>query len=50
MSKEVMMRLKNFNQLINDLDDFTTKVDGIFDKFIKSDEHWFYKTLFKVVK
>ena len=42
--------VEEFNKLIGDLDDFTTKVDGIFDKFIRSDEHWFYKTLFKVVK
>jgi len=41
---------QEFNKLLNDLDDFTSKVDGIFDKFIRSDEHWFYKTLFKVVK
>ncbi len=48
--EEVDEDSKNFNKLINDLDDFTTKVDGIFDKFIRSDEHWFYKTLFRVVK
>ena len=41
---------KEFNKLIADLDDFASKVDGIFDKFIRSDENWFYKTLFKVVK
>lgn len=41
---------EEFNQLIGELDTFTNKVDDIFDKFIKSDEHWFYKTLFKLVK
>ena len=41
---------EEFNKLINDLDGFTNKVDDIFEKFIKSDEHWFYKTLIKLIK
>ena len=41
---------KDFTKLVQDLDGFTNRVDGLLDKFIKSDEHWFYKTLFKVVK
>ena len=41
---------QQFNDMIGELDTFTNKVDDIFDKFIKSDEHWFYKTLFKLVK
>ena len=41
---------QKFNEMIGELDTFTNKVDDIFDKFIKSDEHWFYKTLFKLVK
>jgi DNA-binding transcriptional regulator GbsR (MarR family) len=41
---------EEFNKLVTDIDGFTTKVDGVLDKFIKSDEHWFYKTLFNLVK
>jgi len=41
---------KEFNTLITDLSGFTNKVDDVFDKFIKSDEHWFYKTLIKLIK
>lgn len=43
-------KTKEFTKLVNDIDGFTTTVDGLLDKFIKSDEHWFYKTLFKIVK
>ena len=39
-----------FNTVITDLSGFTNKVDDVFDKFIKSDEHWFYKTLIKLIK
>jgi len=41
---------KEFTKLVNDIDGFTNTVDSLLNKFIKSDEHWFYKTLFKVVK
>lgn len=41
---------KQFKETVSELTDFTSKVDDIFDKFIKSDEHWFYRTLFKLVK
>ena len=40
---------KEFKELIGDLDDFTTKVDDMMDKFIRSDEHWFYRTLLKMI-
>jgi DNA-binding transcriptional regulator GbsR (MarR family) len=58
--KKVLIELKNiegndsetkeFKTLVKDIDGFTNTVDSLLDKFIKSDEHWFYKTLFKVVK
>ena len=41
---------KEFTKLVNDIDGFTNTVDSLINKFIKSDEHLFYKTLFKVVK
>jgi DNA-binding transcriptional regulator GbsR (MarR family) len=39
-----------FNQTIEELSKFTTKANAIVDKFIKSDENWFYKTLMKLLK
>ena len=41
---------KEFKKMMTELSDFTGKVDTVFDKFIKSDEHWFYKSLLKLVK
>ncbi len=40
---------KEFKALIGDLDNFTVKVDDMMDKFIRSDEHWFYRTLLKMM-
>jgi DNA-binding transcriptional regulator GbsR (MarR family) len=34
-----------FRALVDDLEDFTTRVDRTLDKFIRSDENWFYKKL-----
>lgn len=39
-----------FIELVGELDDFTGKVDGVFNKFLKSDENWFYKSLLKLMK
>jgi DNA-binding transcriptional regulator GbsR (MarR family) len=41
---------KAFRKTVEDIDDFAGKVDGIFDKFIKSDEHWFYKSVINLIK
>ena len=41
---------KEFKRMIGELSDFTEKADGVLDKFIKSDEHWFYKSLLKLIK
>jgi len=41
---------KDFKKTVADLSNFTGKADNIFDKFIKSDEHWFYKSLLNLVK
>lgn len=40
---------KEFKALIGDIDDFTQKADDLMDKFIRSDEHWFYRQLLKMV-
>lgn len=40
---------KEFKAMIAELDGFTTKVDDMMDKFIRSDAHWFYKTLIKMM-
>ena len=39
-----------FSDTIEELSKFTNKANSIVDKFIKSDENWFYKTLMKLVK
>ncbi|MDC9722437.1 MAG: transcriptional regulator [Urechidicola sp.] len=39
-----------FKSAITDLEAFTTSLNGVVDKFVKSDEHWFYKSLLKFVK
>jgi hypothetical protein len=31
--------------MVDDLEQFTSRVDRTLDKFIKSDENWFYKQL-----
>jgi DNA-binding transcriptional regulator GbsR (MarR family) len=42
--------IKQFKKTITDLESFTTKLNSVVDKFVKSDEHWFYKNLLKMVK
>ncbi len=39
-----------FKNTITDLESFTNSLNGVVDKFVKSDEHWFYKSLLKFVK
>lgn len=41
---------KEFKRMIGELNDFTNKADSVLDKFIKSDENWFYKSLLKLIK
>ena len=36
-----------FKRVTGDLFDFSVKVDGMIDKFTKSDQTWFYKLLMK---
>ncbi|PCJ93279.1 MAG: transcriptional regulator [Flavobacteriaceae bacterium] len=42
--------IKTFKAVVTDLESFTTKLEGVVDKFVKSDKHWFYKNLLKIVK
>ena len=37
-----------FKKVTSDLFDFTDKVDGMIEKFAKSDQSWFYKLLLKL--
>lgn len=37
-----------FKRVTRDLFDFSTKVDGMIEKFTKSDQTWFYKLLMKL--
>ena len=42
--------IEAFNTTIEELSKFTTKANSVVDKFVKSDEHWFYKTLMNLIK
>jgi DNA-binding transcriptional regulator GbsR (MarR family) len=42
--------IEAFNNTIESLSKFTIKANSVVDKFVKSDEHWFYKTLMNLVK
>lgn len=42
--------IETFKTVVADLESFTTKLESVVDKFVKSDEHWFYKNLLKIVK
>ena len=37
-----------FKKVVGDLHDFSSKVDGMIDKFSKADQSWFYKLLMKL--
>jgi len=39
-----------FKAVVTDLESFTSSLNDVVDKFVKSDEHWFYKNLLKLVK
>ena len=42
--------LKEFKNVMKDLEGFSQKVDGMFDKLTRADQHWFTGTLMKLVK
>ncbi|MEP4092666.1 ArsR family transcriptional regulator [Reichenbachiella sp.] len=41
-------QIKEFRKVTGELKDFSLKVDGVLDKFTKSDQNWFYKLLLKL--
>lgn len=41
-------QVREFKKVTGDLKDFSLKVDGMIDKFSKSDVTWFYKLLMKL--
>lgn len=41
-------KVEEFKNVTNDLRDFSLKVDGMLDKFTRSDQKWFYKLLMKL--
>lgn len=43
-------KVEEFNRMMQEIEDFTSKADTTLDKFIKSDENWFYKTLLTLMK
>lgn len=49
-NKENKQEMKSFLKMIDDIDQFAKKSDGILDKFQRSDEHWFYKSILKLMK
>ncbi|MCF6279591.1 MAG: transcriptional regulator [Flavobacteriaceae bacterium] len=42
--------IETFKTVVSDLESFTSSLNGVVEKFVKSDEHWFYKNLLKMVK
>ncbi|HYG53303.1 MAG TPA: MarR family transcriptional regulator [Flavobacteriales bacterium] len=41
---------EEFKKMTAEITRFSQKADGMLDKFIRSDEHWFYSTLLKLMK
>ncbi len=48
VSGENKKEVAEFKRVARDLFDFSTKVDGMIEKFSKSDQTWFYKLLMKL--
>lgn len=40
--------VEEFKAVTKDLKDFSYKVDGVLEKFVKSDQNWFYKLIMKL--
>jgi len=40
---------QEFKKVIHDLGDFTSKVDSALEKFVRSDQNWFTKTIMKLL-
>lgn len=50
ISSENLSELEAFKSSVKDISDFTHKANDIVEKFVKSDQNWFYKTLMKLIK
>jgi DNA-binding transcriptional regulator GbsR (MarR family) len=48
VSDKDKVKVQEFKNVTNELKDFSYKIDGIIDKFIKSDKNWFFKWLLKM--
>jgi len=42
--------VNQFKETVANLESFTSSMNSVIKKFTKSDEHWFYKNLLKLVK
>lgn len=42
------IHVREFKEVTKDLKDFSYKVDTVLEKFVKSDQNWFYKLLMKL--
>ncbi len=40
--------VQEFKKMTKELKDFSYKVDGVLEKFVKSDQNWFYKLIMKL--
>lgn len=48
VSGDEKAKVKEFKKMTSELKDFTSKVDGLIEKFIKSDKNWFLKMLLRM--
>ena len=48
VSGEDKKAVAEFKKVTNELFDFSTKIDGMIEKFSKSDQTWFFKLLMKL--
>lgn len=42
--------VEEFNKMTKEISDFSKKMDGILDKFIRADQHWFTRSVKNVLK
>ena len=42
--------VEEFNRMTKEIADFSKKMDGILDKFIRADQHWFTRSVKNVLK
>ena len=42
--------IDHFKEVTKNLGDFTKQVDGVLDKFVRSDKNWFFQVLMRLMK